>query len=67
MSLVVAEDGVEVAQGVVVDVFGDPVAHGAVKRGELPIVLFTPAAVGGGAIGGDITVCGFGRGGAVER
>lgn len=65
MPLVVAEDRIEVTQGVVIDVFGDPVAHGAVERCELPIVLFTPAAVGGGAVGGDITVCG--RDGAFER
>lgn len=62
MSLVVPEDGVEVTQGVVVDVFGDPVAHGAVQRGELTVVLFT---AGGGAVGGDI-ICGLGGGGAVE-
>lgn len=62
MSLIITEDRVEVTQGVVVDVFGDPVAYGAVQRSELPVVFFT---AGGGAIRGDI-ICGFGGGGAVE-
>lgn len=74
MPLVVPEDGVEVAQRVVVHVLGDPVAHGAVERGELAAVLLTAraaaralhAAQGGGAIGllaHDVS----GGGGAVER
>lgn len=79
MSLIIPEDGVEIAQRVVVHVLGDPVAHGAVERGELPAVLLVAEAAaaagagalrraGGGAIGllgGDVS-SGFGGGGAVE-
>lgn len=79
MPLVVPEDGVEVAQRVVVHVFGDPVAHGAVESGELPAVLLVADTAGGGAgalsrVGGgairllDADVSGgLDGGGAVER
>lgn len=76
MLLVVPEDGVEVAQRVVVDVFGDPVSHRAVESRELPAVLLTAAAgaralnwAGGGAIrllGHDVRG-GLGGGGAIKR
>lgn len=49
MALIVPEDGAEVAQRVVVDVFGDPVAHRTVESRQLPAVLLT-AATGGGAL-----------------
>lgn len=81
MSLIIPEDGVEITQRVVVDVFGDPVTHRAVERGELPTVLLVAdtaaaAAVGAGALswarggaigllGGDVSG-GFGGGGAIE-
>lgn len=76
MPLVVPEDGVEVAQRVVVDVFGDPVSHRAVESRELPAVLLVAAAgaralsrARGGAIGllGRDVSGGLGGGGAVER
>lgn len=44
MSLIVAEDGVEVAQRVVIHMLGDPVTHGAVESCELPVVFLTAAA-----------------------
>lgn len=75
MPLVVPEDGVEVAQRVVVDVLGDPVPHRAVESRQLPAVLLAAAAgagalsrAGGGAIhllGSDVSG-GLGRGGAIE-
>lgn len=62
MPLIVAEDGVEVAQRVVIHVLGDPVTYRAVESCELPVVLLTAAAssrdrgqTGGGAIGHDVS------------
>lgn len=80
MALIIPEDGVEIAQRVVVHVLGDPVPHRAVESGELPAVLLVAdaaAAAGAGALsrarggavgllGGDVGG-GLGGGGAVER
>lgn len=44
MPLIVAEDGVEVTQRVVIHMLGDPVTHRAVESCELPVVLLTAAA-----------------------
>lgn len=62
MPLIVTEDGVEVAQRVVIHMLGDPVTHRAVESCELPVVLLTAAAssrdrgqAGGGAVGHDVT------------
>lgn len=77
VSLIIPEDGVEITQRVVVHVLGDPVAHRAVERCELPAVLLVAAAAAGagalsrarggaiGLLGGDVS-SGFGGGGAVE-
>lgn len=51
MPFIIPEDGVQVTQRVVVDMFGDPVAHRAVKSSKLPAVLLvTAAAAGAGAL-----------------
>lgn len=74
VALVVSEDGVEVAQRVVVHMLADPVAHRLVERRQLPAVLPAAAAgggarAGGGAIGllGHDVSAGLGWGGPIER
>lgn len=65
MSLIIPEDGVEITQRVVVHVFGDPVAHRAVERSELPAVLLvadTAAAAAAAAGAGALSQA---RGGAI--
>lgn len=58
VAFVVPEDGVEVTQGVVVYVLGDPVTHGAVQSRQLFVVL--AAAAGGGALRrGAVDLLGF--------
>lgn len=47
MSFIIPEDGIEIAQRVVIDMFGDPVPHRAVECGELPTVLLVTAAAAG--------------------